>query len=333
MAISKTAMAARFLRHRFSDLHPYEVQATILHPCDLKCRYCRCPELKTGQMNTAEWALVIRRLSELGTLRIKFQGGEPTLRRDFADLCAHVREAGMISAAITNGQRIADEPSLLDGLDEVVFSLDSVTPAIHDGLRGAGTHARVVEAIAQARARFLPTYIVMVVNRENYDQIDALLTFCEARGVRMHAQPVLFGRAAFDETGADLALSREQFVALHHRLAAWKRAGRPLMFAARTYEQVTRWPDHGVIATRSAGPSKCMAGRFYVHIEPDGDLWPCQQHAADFKPPNVLRDGVDAALRQVRSHDCGDCFTAYLNERKAVFSLRPSALWQVAWRG
>lgn len=325
-------MAARYLRHRFAELHPYEVQATILHPCDLKCRYCRCPELKTGQLSTAEWGAIIARLGELGTMRIKFQGGEPTLRRDFAELCAMVRSAGIDCAAVSNGQRIAREPDLLDGLDEVVFSLDSVTPGVHDALRGAGTHALVVEAIAQARARALPTYVVMVVNRENLHELESLLAFCEARGVRMHAQPVLFGRDAFDDSGRDLALTREQFVALHHQLAAWKRAGRALMFAASTYENVTRWTDYGVIATRSAGASNCMAGRFYVHIEPDGDLWPCQQHGAEYTPSNVVRDGVDAALRHVRTHNCGDCFTAYLNERKGVFALRPAALLQVAWR-
>jgi MoaA/NifB/PqqE/SkfB family radical SAM enzyme len=325
-------MASRFLRHRLADLHPYEVQATILHPCDLKCRYCRCPELKTKQLRTEQWASIFRRLGELGTIRMKFQGGEPTLRPDFRDLCELASDAGMLCAAISNGQRIARDPSLLDGLDEVVFSLDSVTPAIHDTLRGAGTHELVVEAIRHARERNMPTYVVMVVNRDNFAEMEAVLDFCDDRGVGLHCQPVLFGRDAFDDTGRDLALTPEQFREMHLRLAAWKNAGRPLMFSAATYANVLNWQDHSIITTHSVGDSACMAGRFYVHIEPDGDVWPCQQHGADFTPKNCVRDGVDEALRYVRHHNCGDCFTAYLNERKAVFGLRPSALMQLAWR-
>jgi sulfatase maturation enzyme AslB (radical SAM superfamily) len=200
-------------------------------------------------------------------------------------------------------------------------------------LRGEGSHAEVVKAIELARARDLPTYLVMVVSRRNFGDMEAMLQFCEARGVRMHAQPVLFGREVFDETARDLALSEVQLRSMHQQLADWKRAGRPLMFAARPYENVTKWPDPSILTPTSAGDSDCMAGKSYVHVEPNGDLWPCSQHGADYRPKNVLRDGLDEALAHVQHHNCGDCFTVYLNERKAVFGLRPAALWEMAKRG
>jgi hypothetical protein len=105
------------------------------------------------------------------------------------------------------------------------------------------------------------------------------------------------------------------------------------MFAADTYARVAAWPDHTVLTTQSASSSGCMAGRFYVHIEANGDVWPCQQHGASFSPKNIVHDGLETALRHVQHHNCGDCFTAYLNERKAVFGLRPAALAEVIRRG
>jgi hypothetical protein len=48
---------------------------------------------------------------------------------------------------------------------------------------------------------------------------------------------------------------------------------------------------------------------------------------------NIRHDGLEEALRHAKWHDCGDCYTAYLNERKLLFSLRPSALWQMVRRG
>lgn len=326
-------MAARYLAHRFQALHPYEVQALLLNACDLKCVYCRCPEIQTGLLTTEQWRSIIRGIGELGTLRIKFQGGEPTLRADFRALCAEAQRAGIITAVTTHGLKIAAHPDLLDHLDEVVISLDSPTPEIHNRLRGPGTHAGAVQAIDLARERGRRTYVVMVVSRENYSQLEPMLEFCEGRGIRMHAQPVLFGRAPFDDTARHLALTDEQVRRMHRRLAEWKRQGRALMFSEPTYQKVAEWPDHGVLTTRSRAESSCMAGEFYVHIEANGDVWPCSQHGANFTPKNVIRHGLAEALRHVRHHDCGECFTAYLNERKAVFGLRPAALLEIARRG
>ena len=326
-------MAARYVAHRFQEVHPYEAQALLLNACDLKCVYCRCPEIRTKLMTTEQWRTVIRGLGLLGTLRIKFQGGEPTLRADFRELCGEAQRAGIVTAVVTHGGKIAARPDLLEHLDEIVVSLDSPTPARHDLLRGAGTHAGALQAIDLARARGLRTYVVMVVCRENYSDLEAMLEFCERRGVPLHAQPVLFGRDPFDDGARHLALTEEQTRTMHRRLVEWKRQGRALLFSGSTYQKVAGWPDHEVLTVRSQGESTCMAGRFYVHIEANGDVWPCGQHGANFVPKNVIEHGLMEALRHVRHHDCGDCFTAYLNERKAVFGLRPAALYEMARRG
>ncbi len=326
-------MASRFLVHRFRELHPFEVQASLLNACNLRCVYCSCPDIKTQLMTTEQWKTIIRRLGALGTMRIKFQGGEPTLRADFRDLCSEVQKAGIISAAITHGLEVAKKPELLDYLDEIVFSLDSATPEINDSLRGQGTHAEAVKAIDIARHRGLRTYVNMVVSKETLGEVEALLEFCEARGVGFHAQPIIFGRQYYDETARRLALTNEEVRALHKRLAGWKSQGRRLMFSARSYEKAMEWQDYGELAIQSPGESSCMAGKDYIHIEPNGDVIPCLQHGANFTPKNIIKDGLEEALRNTRRHNCGDCYTVYLNERKAVFGLQPSALREVLRRG
>ncbi len=326
-------LAARYAAHRFRPLHPFEVQAAVLNACNLRCTYCRCPDEKIDLLTTEQWTDTIRRLGALGTMRIMFQGGEPTLRPDFRDLCAASQAEGILTAVVTNGLQFAAKPALLDHVDEIVFSLDSPTPAHTDRMRGAGVHARVVEAIDIARARGVRLFINMVVTNQSVDEIEPMLEFCEARGLGLNAQPVVFGRKYYDDAARPFALSDEQVRAMHRRLAAWKRAGRPLMFAASTYDRVVDCDDYGEIATRSEGGSSCMAGRVYIHIEPNGDVHPCGQHNAAFAPKNIARDGLEAALAHVQRHDCGDCFSAYLNERKALFGLRPAALLEMARRG
>jgi len=323
-------LATRFVRHRFEDLHPYEVQAVLLNACNLKCEYCCCPELKTSLLTTAQWLAVVERLGELGTLRLKWQGGEPTLRNDFGELCRAVRRAGIVCAVVTNGTQIAERPELLDDMDEVVFSLDAVTPEINDAARGAGVHAQVMRAIEHARRRPLRLYINMVVTQRNLHEVDAMLRFCEERGIGLNAQPVSFGASYYDEGARAVVPHEDEIRNLYRQMAEWKRQNRPLMFAVSTYEKATLWRDYNTLSRRS--DAVCAMGRFYVHIEPNGNVHPCVQHSADFQPKNVVYDGLEEALRHVRRHNCGDCYSAYLNERKALFSLRPQALWEFARR-
>jgi MoaA/NifB/PqqE/SkfB family radical SAM enzyme len=289
-------------------------------------------------MTTEQWRTVIRRLGTLGTIRIKFQGGEPTLRPDFRELCAEAKAAGMIAATVSHGLTILTQPALLDYLDELVVSLDSPDREINDRLRGPGSYDGAVQAIDLALQRGLRTYVNMVVVRDTLGEMEPMLEFCEARGIMMHPQPVMFDQKSlygqyFDDTAQHLALTPEQIRAMHTRLIGWKRQGRNLMFSSPAYDKATNWPDYDILTIPSNGRSSCMAGKDYIHIEPNGDVHPCGLHSADFTPKNVLKDSLDEALLHARYHNCGDCWMVYLNERKAVFGLKPAALREVVRRG
>ncbi len=326
-------LAAHYLRHRFRPHHPFEVQAVLLNQCNLRCSYCRCPEMIVPQMSTEDWCEIFEKLVAVGTLRIKFQGGEPTLRADFRTLSEAARTAGLVTAVVTNGSAIAARPSLLDSLDEVVVSLDAFKPEQHDRFRGAGSHAAALTALRHARQRGVRAYVNMVVHRETLAELEPMLELCEENGFGLNAQAVMFGHDYQDSNAEGLRLPQEVESKMHRKLAEWRRAGRPIMFSAGSYERTARWPDYRTSTVRSDGPSSCMAGRFYIHIEPNGDVHPCGMHVGRFEPANILRDGFEAALDRARVHDCGDCSLAYLNERKATFALRPSALVQILRRG
>lgn len=325
-------MASRYLAHRFQEVHPFEVEASLLNPCNIRCVYCLYPHVKTTQMTTEQWRGIIHRLGELGTLRIKFQGGEPTLRADFRELCAEAQQAGIIAAVTTNGMIIPTRPELLDYLDELIVSLDSTKPEVNDRLRGEGSHSGAVQTIDIALERGLKTIVNMVLTRENVQDLEAMLEFCEARGVPMNAQPVVYGRAYYGHEATTVALSQEQIRTAHRRLVEWKRQGRGLVFSAGTYQKVVDWPDYDVLSTRSEGESPCVAGKDFIRIEANGDLLPCCQYDADLTPKNIIEDGLEEALLHVRVHNCGSCWRVYYNERQAVFGLRPSALWEVVRR-
>ncbi len=325
-------LATHYLRYRLRAVRPFEVQASLGNACNLRCSYCRCPEMVTEVMDTVQWCAIVAGLASLGTLRIKYQGGEPTLRKDFKTIAAASRRAGIVTAVITNGIRISEDPSILDELDELVVSLDSLTPEWHDRQRGRGSHGKALSALRLAGGRGLRVVVNMVVHRESLAEVEAMLDFCEREGYRLNAQAVMFGKEYQDATAKGIGLPVEEERELYRRLAAWKRAGRRLVFSAPSYDRTAAWPDFGVLSVRGPFPSSCPMAREYVHIEPDGDVHPCSLHAARFTPKNILVDGLEEAVRNASRHDCADCALAYLNERKAVFRLRPSALLEVVRR-
>lgn len=331
--INPLPMAWHFVRHRFSELHPFEVQAQLLNACNLRCAYCKCPEVKTPTLAPEQWIEAVRGLARAGTRRFKAQGGEPTLFKGLRDICAAARAVGMKTAVTTNGFGIVKDPSLLDHLDEIVVSLDAVNPALHDRWRGAGSHEVGMRAADLAADRGVRVYVNMIVHRDTWADLAPMLEYCERRGFRLNAQAVMFSTDYHDEGAREIGLSQQDESRLYSQLAAWARQGRSLMFAAATYERTARWPDYAARVRAMEGESACMAGRYYIHIEPNGDVHPCNYHLAAFTPRNMVADGLEAALRHARRHNCADCGVPHLDERKLLFAFRPAAIIQLARRG
>jgi len=150
---TKARLVWRFLKYSFSRIHPFEIQASVTNRCNLNCRYCSCPTLPDIELSTLHWLNIIKSARKVGTIRFKFQGGEPTLRSDIQDLVAQAREVGMITAMTTNGLEIAKRSELINDIHELVLSLDSLQEQTNDALRGKASHRSVMKVIDIANAR------------------------------------------------------------------------------------------------------------------------------------------------------------------------------------
>ncbi|OGD24235.1 MAG: hypothetical protein A2Y69_02815 [Candidatus Aminicenantes bacterium RBG_13_59_9] len=318
----KLSLLTRYIRHRPRRVHPYEVQACITNDCNMKCQYCACPNLPKDSLSTEEWKSVIRGLRRLGMMRLKFQGGEPTLRPDFDELAALGQELGLVTAVASNGTLIAENPGLIDHVHELILTLNSLNKTVQDDLRGEGSFEAILKTMDLAQARGVRVFNNMVVNKKNLSELESVLDFCEKRGVTFHAQAVVFGRSFFDDGAKHLQLSLAETQLLHRKLADWKTQGRNVLFSSQTYARASQWSDYDDLNRPGDRPSSCFAGRFYVHIEPMGEVYPCNLHIGSFQPKNAVRDGLVPALLHARKHVCSDCWHPYFNERKALFGLK-----------
>jgi len=248
------------------------------------------------------------------------------LRSDFRQLAEAVSEAGMIVAVTTNATEMARKPESMDAVDELVLSLDSLDERTNDALRGQGSLRSVMNVLDHAGSRRIKVIINMVVTKTNVHEVDEMQAFCEESGFVFHAQPVVFGRIAYNEKARDVQLSQAEIHHLHTQLAGYLDQGKKMLFSRQTYLRVLEWQDFDLLNRTGIRLSRCFAGRHYAHIEPDGSLFPCNLQVGSFHALNCADHGFENALIHARSHFCQDCWHPYYNERKALFGLNLQAV-------
>jgi pyrroloquinoline quinone biosynthesis protein E len=157
---------------------PLAVLAELTHRCPLQCPYCSNPlELDRGgsELTTVEWKKVLSELAEIGVLQIHFSGGEPTARKDLAELVRHATEVGLYSNLITSAVLLTREKlgQLADaGLCHVQISFQGSEPAIADRVAGfKDAHAKKIEVAKWTRQLDLPLTVNAVMHRQNLHQL------------------------------------------------------------------------------------------------------------------------------------------------------------------
>ena len=122
-----------------------------------------------------------------------FAGGEPTLRKDLAEIIAYTSRH--IPVAInTNGYLFGPETAreLADaGLTQVKVSVDGLMEN-HDWNRGEGSFERAMETLTHCRDAGIPTVIlIMTLSALNFDDMPALLRRTMAMGMDFTGSLVL----------------------------------------------------------------------------------------------------------------------------------------------
>jgi MoaA/NifB/PqqE/SkfB family radical SAM enzyme len=328
----KAAIGLKILTSKMTRRpRPFFVQYSLLNGCNARCAYCNSPARDPAQLPTDTHEQVLGELARLGTVRIKFLGGEPLLRSDIGRLIRFTKRLGMRAAMVTNGFLILEKFDDVRELDELIISIDGREQA-HDRQRGSGTWARVMAAIEACAAARIEFFLSAVVTRDSMDEIDWLIATARRLGVMVNFQIPQFNLDVYGAGARQVMPDAASIRAILTKVIAEKENGAPILFTTRSYRQTLAWRDYAVERMDRPGePSPCTAGRYFLQIEPNGDVYPCVLHIGGFQPKNVVRDGVEAAWRHAWTHHCGGCYNTWLNENRGVFALHPSVVGNF-WR-
>ncbi|MFH7319660.1 DUF5714 domain-containing protein [Desulfurivibrio sp. D14AmB] len=162
----------------------------LTNNCNLACRHCLFAARPGREAETLPKELLregLRQAGRLGCNLFYFTGGEPFVYPDFLAILGELlADDAKHAVVLTNGLLLAEQlPQLLRLPRErlhLQISLDGLEQH-HDQLRGRGSFGRLVAVLKLLREHGLAATLAVAVNRENVEQLAALVDFAAAQGV------------------------------------------------------------------------------------------------------------------------------------------------------
>jgi len=208
---------------------PVTIELVPTERCNLDCLSCwrqgwdkkRLEERYAQEMPDQRLLKLVDEAAEIGVQEIAFVGGgEPLFRPITVELMKKIKGHGMECDLVTNGALLTNElikEMVRFGVDRIKFSVDGVDAKTHDHLRGVeGTFEKVIKNIkyfanvkTKIKAGKPRLLFNTVISNENYKQLPGIVRL----GNNIGLDGVwLLPLTAFDESGKNLKLSKEQLI-------------------------------------------------------------------------------------------------------------------------
>jgi MoaA/NifB/PqqE/SkfB family radical SAM enzyme len=125
----------------------------LTYNCNLRCKMCPFWKRPGKDSSIEREKAILRRIYDSGACGIAFEGGEPLLRNDLAEILAYSRSLPLHTSLITNGtlleSKIDEIAPYINGV--VYVSLDGLEKT-HDAIRGViGCFRKAVRGIMASR--------------------------------------------------------------------------------------------------------------------------------------------------------------------------------------
>ncbi len=339
----------------FTPGAPFQVVWNVTRACNLKCKHCYENAGKKGpnELSTSDALKTIDKLAEAGVVFLAFSGGEPTIRPDILTLIRRAAEQGIYVAVATNGISFSNPERVRifkeAGMKFVQISIDGAHAKTHDEFRGVpGAFEKTISAIINCVAENLFVEVSTTVTHHNIGEIHEVINLCEDLKVRwlMFYNLVPVGRGT-ELIDTDLTPDEREYLlgVLWERISSPQKSPLEVLttapqlgrvaFDANAMDQTAKEVVSPTHFSNARLPSQmkgltefiggCGAGRFYVALEPNGDIYPCVffPHIESMRVGNIVEDDFQTLwthsplLHRLRDKDhlkgaCGSCERRYV---------------------
>ncbi|MBI2264326.1 MAG: SPASM domain-containing protein, partial [Armatimonadetes bacterium] len=206
----------------------------------------------------------------------------------------YAAEQGLTTTIITNGTLIAESEAkrLNDtSLAYITLSLDGADRRVHEYIRGKGTFARVLHSFELLKTHFRrPAFLYFTISKLNSHQIPEMFSLAarmNCDGIRF--RPVLpVGRAV---RHGDLLLGRQEYresLQKIQELASDSSIGVDIPRSDSLCSDKETVINYDLYSNFG-----CIAGNTFIHVDPHGNLYPCQYlESPDFAAGNLFTSSL-----------------------------------------
>jgi MoaA/NifB/PqqE/SkfB family radical SAM enzyme len=238
---------------------------------------------------------ILKQIYDSGAFGIAFEGGEPLLRTDLAEILAFSRSLPLHTSLITNGtlleSKIDEIARYVDGV--VYVSLDGLEKT-HDTIRGFnGCFRRAVRGITVSREKVSVT-INTTIMAENIHEIEDLVKLAKELNTKISVAVAYKYCNANASTPASHEIKETAL-----KLVEMKKNGYPLVNSISYFR---------VIAEQKRWTCKPWS---LVNIDPEGNLvLPCYVQNEYANSVSVLETSIKTALSEFdwsETQNCQNC--------------------------
>ncbi|MEO5377691.1 MAG: radical SAM protein [Magnetococcus sp. DMHC-6] len=306
-------------------VNPLTLTFSVTSACQSRCLTCHIgqrfadnPQIVANDLTLTEIETIFAHLGEVYFLNIS--GGEPFMRSDLPQIielaCRYLRPRLIhIPTNALLPRRCADmTEAILAIMDRELSShaVLTIKPSVdgvgeeHDRLRGvAGNFVALEETlerllILQKVYPRLHVDVGTVISVYNQDRLVGLSEWVHARGIGSYRHEIAEERFEFLNRGEGIAPLVEDYIYLIRQFQA------DIVANIGTKSSVTRMTEAvrlvyydvalAILQTRRQVIS-CYAGLSNIHLNYDGEVWPCCVLGGDRSFGNVRREGIHVLLR------------------------------------
>ena len=286
----------------FSYRRPYILELEITRRCNLRCVHCyaRAEDRPfDDELTFDELVSVLDQGRALGIRELSLTGGEVFVRRDFVDVIDAGLDRGYDVRFVTNAT-LLDQPLLralcARPIKLITASLDAMSTAAHEAIRGPGSHRPARDAIDRLLDAGFPLSVITAFSRLNIGDFDALFEFCVRRRIDWQVQMT----SAKGRCPQEITFSPAEYYAFGERVAR-AIASRPPMTIV-PMDDVNTFSHFAPLSALSRHWQRgCMGGLLNLFVRANGDVTPCS--ALAFPAcivGNVRRDPLRAVCEEER---------------------------------
>ena len=279
----------------FTEYTPERVDFLITKKCNLRCKHCfenasPLENIASFDMNTLR--NVFRQMDMLNLKTLKITGGEPFYHPQFLTILEEVAQARFETIILTNGMLLTNHTmETIKQYDiKLGISLDGITAATHDYLRGSGSFNILFKKLEQLGTLGVDLTLTFTANRINNKELERLASVAfNELGVRCifvnRLRPI--GRAI---SNTEMFIPDEEFNTIQDRV---RKLGSKYGFEKIVLSDDSL-PMHtdNTMEIQDNSPLVCAAGNTIMCMDERLDVYPCiyGQGVRDYVIGNLCKE-------------------------------------------